>query len=92
MVVDVLDVGVIGLHSHHKLAFRPYAPQHYVCEWSYSCAWFCVVVYMYVLLCVCGLGKFTRWVKSLFIRTNQCHIALKLHLIWVQCSSTPYNL
>jgi len=31
-------------------------------------------------------------VKSLFIRTNQCHIALKLHLIWVQCSSTPYNI
>ena len=52
----------------------------------------CTVVYMYVLLCVCELGKFTRWVKSLFIRTNQCHIALKLHLIWVQCSSTPYNI
>ena len=86
----MLDVGVIGLHSPLIGVSAVCAPQHYLCEWSYSCAWFCVVVY--VLLCVCELGKFTRWVKSLFIRTNQCHIALKLHLIWVQCSSTPYNL
>ena len=90
MVVDVLDVGVIGLHSPLIGVSAVCAPQHYLCEWSYSCAWFCVVVY--VLLCVCELGKCLQMGKESSF-TNQCHLALKLHLIWASAAAhlTTYN-